>query len=288
MDGLSDAEFSAAPLGAHLQVPVSPTLVMGILNVTPDSFSDGGQWVDPGLALVHAQKMVAEGADIIDIGGESTRPGAVLIPWEQEWERVRPILPDLVELGVPISIDTFHSQTARRALDVGVEIVNDISGGLADPQMAATVAAYPQATYICQHYRGMPSAESLNCDYNDLLADLLAETLQQIRIAEVAGIDPKNIVFDPGLGFSLTSEQCWQIVEQLAQLRERVAAFGYRLLIGASRKRFIKERFGSTHEALDRGTLRVTSAAVRAGVWAIRVHEVAASASCIQETFRYS
>ncbi len=256
--------------------------IMGILNVTPDSFSDGGRWVDPGRALEHARQMIAEGADIIDVGAESTRPGSVRIDAEEEWNRLRPVLqrlPGLVQSGLVqpeqsvgretalISVDTVHAQTARRAIQQGANIINDISGGSFDPDLNRVVAD-SDSQLVIQHWRGFPGAPTTSEDYPGGVEQVLEETLQQVAAAQKAGVHDSQIIIDPGLGFALSSEYSWEIVGSLGTWTDT----NYPVLVGASRKRFIRERFGSNIEL---GTQEVTRRAQAARVWAVRVHDVA-------------
>lgn len=243
--------------------------IVGILNITPDSFSDGGHWTDPGAAIRQAERMWEEGADIIDVGAESTRPGSTRIGAEEEWRRLAPVLPALAERGMVLSIDTIHAVTAARALDLGVGYINDISGGCFDAGMNRVMAG-SDARYVIQHWRGFPGDPDLDCDYADPVADTLAETLVQVRRALDAGVAPERIIVDPGLGFALRGADCWKIV---ANLQVWVQC-GYPVLVGASRKRFIRERYG---DQLLEGTLEVTKASLAAGAWGVRVHDVAAS-----------
>lgn len=241
--------------------------IMGILNITPDSFSDGGRWVDPGLAIAHALRMRDEGADIIDVGAESTRPGSVRVGGEEEWARLSPVLPPLLDRGLNVSVDTIHATTARRALELGVDIINDISGGSYDPEMNRVVAD-SSALYVIQHWRGFPGDPDLDCNYADPVVDTLEETLTQVERALVAGVSPEQVIIDPGLGFALYGADCWKIIENLPTWVQA----GHPVLVGASRKRFVRERYG---EQVLEGTLRVTEACLAAGVWGVRVHDVA-------------
>lgn len=250
----------------NLTLPEDRTLIMGVLNMTPDSFSDGGLWVDPGAARNHAWQMRDLGADIIDVGGESTRPGATRVSSEEEWERIGVAVPALVEAGLIVSVDTVHADTAQRAIDAGAAIINDVSGGRIDPDMNTVVAA-SDAAYIIQHYRALPGQPGEHFDYgSDLIATLVERLTSQIEDALQAGVQPERIIVDPGLGFSLNPEQCWEIVDNLGKfhvLRRPV-------LVGASRKRFLATR-GEDRDAL---TAQVSSHVASQGAWAVRVHDV--------------
>lgn len=256
-------------------LPTGRLLVMGILNVTPDSFSDGGRFADPAAALAHAEEMVEAGADLVDVGGESTRPGSARLTGEQEWARIGGIVGALARRGVVVSVDTVHAGTARRAADAGAAIVNDVSGGRHDPAMNAAVAASGCALVV-QHWRGFPGAADEDFRYGpDLVGDLMAETGRQVRAALDAGVDSSRIIVDPGLGFSLRAEQSWEVVSSLGRLRD----LGYPVLIGASRKRFLEGACGGDRDA---ATAAVTRRAQEAGMWAVRVHDVAPNARLVR------
>ena len=260
-------------LPGDLTLPAGRTAVMGILNVTPDSFSDGGRYADVAAALRHAREMVAAGADLIDVGGESTRPNSTRISADQEWARIGAVVEALAADGVVVSVDTLHAATAREAARAGAAIINDVSGGRWDPQMNETVAATGCA-YVVQHYRALPGMPGESFDYGDDLVGTLVERLSsQVGAARDAGVTADKIVIDPGLGFSLTNDQCWQILSELP----RLASCGYPVLIGASRKRFVKALGGD----VDTDSAAIAAHAVTSGAWAVRVHDVAATAATI-------
>lgn len=270
---------ASSPVVSSLNLPGSLTLpngraaIMGILNVTPDSFSDGGRYLDTGVALAHARAMVGAGADLIDVGGESTRPNSTRISAQQEWERIGAVVAALASEGIIVSVDTLHASTARAAAEAGAAIVNDVSGGRWDPQMNETVAATGCA-YVVQHYRALPGMPGESFDYgDDLVGTIIDRISSQVNAARDAGVAPDKIVVDPGLGFSLTNDQCWQILEELP----RLTSCGYPVLIGASRKRFVKALGGD----VDTDSAAIAAYAVRAGAWAVRVHDVAATAAAI-------
>lgn len=270
---------ASSPVVPSLNLPGSLTLpngraaIMGILNVTPDSFSDGGRYLDTGAALAHARAMVGAGADLIDVGGESTRPNSTRISAQQEWERIGAVVAALASAGIIVSVDTLHASTARAAAEAGAAIVNDVSGGRWDPQMNETVAATGCA-YVVQHYRALPGMPGESFDYgDDLVGTIIDRISSQVNAARDAGVAPDKIVIDPGLGFSLTNDQCWQILSELP----RLASCGYPVLIGASRKRFVKALGGD----VDTDSAAIAAYAVRAGAWAVRVHDVAATAAAI-------
>lgn len=247
---------------------------MGILNVTPDSFSDGGKWLEPRQAIDHALSMYDQGAAIVDVGGESTRPGAARVTPDQEWERVREVVAALTRRELLVSIDTVNSQVAKRAVDEGVALINDVSGGSYDPEIANLCAAADVAMVV-QHWRGFPADPNLNQDYGDTIGEVVAETMSQVRALSRAGVPGRSLVVDPGLGFAKGVEDSWTLLENL----EVFTATGFPILVGASRKRFVVARYGPD----ERGTLETTKKAVQAGVWGIRVHDVEANVRLIEE-----
>lgn len=260
-------------LPGGLALPTGRAAIMGILNVTPDSFSDGGRYADVSTALAHARAMIAAGADLIDVGGESTRPNSTRITPEEEWERIGAVVSALAGDGIVVSVDTLHASTARAAADAGAAIINDVSGGRWDPDMNAAVAASGCA-YVVQHYRALPGMPGEHFDYGEDMVGTLIERLNtQVRDALDAGVTADKIVIDPGLGFSLTNDQCWQILSELP----RLASCGYPVLIGASRKRFVKALGGD----VDTDSAAIAAHSVRAGAWAVRVHDVAATVAAI-------
>ena len=260
-------------LPGSLTLPASRAAIMGILNVTPDSFSDGGRYADAPAALAHARAMVAAGADLIDVGGESTRPNSTRISADEEWGRIGEIVSALAGDGIVVSVDTLHASTARAAAEAGAAIINDVSGGRWDPRMNETVAASGCA-YVVQHYRALPGMPGESFEYGDDLVGTLVERLSsQVGAARDAGVTADKIVIDPGLGFSLTNDQCWQILSELP----RLASCGYPVLIGASRKRFVKALGGD----VDTDSAAIAAHSVRAGAWAVRVHDVAATVAAI-------
>lgn len=247
------------------------TLVMGIVNVTPDSFSDGGRFLDPDVAIAHARALHAQGADLLDVGGESTRPGAERVAPRIEQQRVLPVVEALASEGLYVSVDTMNATTARAAVALGARLVNDVSGGLADPEMLAAVAE-SDAEIALGHWRG-PSAEMYaRAEYGDVVAEVLAELHERVDAAEAAGIPRSRVVVDPGIGFGKRGDQNWQVLRALP----RVAGLGCRVLVGASRKRFLAETIGADADLVRRDlATAVTSAlAHRAGAWAVRVHDV--------------
>ncbi len=249
-------------------------LVMGIVNVTPDSFSDGGRFLDPQAAIAHGMRLWADGADILDIGGESTRPGADRIPTREEQDRVLPVISVLAAQGGLVSIDTMNATTAVAAVAAGARIVNDVSGGLADPEMLAAVAT-TDADIVLGHWRGHSLAMYRGASYPDLVREVTRELLGRIDAAAAAGIAPSRVILDPGIGFGKRGAQNWETLRALPQL----TGLGPRVLVGTSRKRFLGELLGEDADPARRDlATAVTSAlAARDGAWAVRVHDVRAT-----------
>jgi dihydropteroate synthase len=268
-----------APAAASAGHPVLPALlskpypaVMGVLNITPDSFSDGGQFVAPELALAQARRMIAEGADIIDIGAESTRPyGAEPISVDEELKRLRPVLADIVALGVPVSIDSMKPAVVAFALDAGASIANDVWGLQRDPDMAGLVAAH-RSPVIVMHNRDRVDADI------DIMQDIATFFARSLEIADDAGISREAIVLDPGIGFGKTPEQSMTALARLAELNE----FGLPLLVGASRKRFISSVVASEpHQRLG-GSIAAHLAAAKGGARIIRTHDVSETVQALR------
>jgi dihydropteroate synthase len=253
-------------------------VIVGVLNVTPDSFSDGGKYTNLDAAVEHAVALRAAGADFIDVGGESTRPGAKPLDPAKERKRVIPVLKELIELGVPVSVDTMNSSTALAAVDAGVLVVNDVSGGLADPNMYRVVAE-TGVHYIASHWRGPSESMDAEAIYDDVVVEV--RDALKARIAEllVWGITPDKIVLDPGLGFAKTSQHNWAILKALPELE----TLGYPLMIGASRKRFLAPFAGDDAPPQERdfATAVISALAAQAGVWGLRVHNVAATSTAL-------
>ncbi|WP_341727998.1 dihydropteroate synthase [Brooklawnia sp.] len=245
------------------------TLVMGVVNVTPDSFSDGGLWLNAEDAIMHGKELIAQGADLLDIGGESTRPGAVRPPADEELRRVLPVVRGLAG-RVPISVDTMRAQTAACAVEAGAQIINDVSGGLADPQMLRVVSE-TGVDYVCQHWRGHGAVMNDLATYTDVVPEVVAELRARLRACADAGIDPAKVIVDPGLGFAKTADQDWALLAHL----HAFTALGHRVLIGASRKRFLGHLLsGREPMGRDAATAAVSVICAQQGVWAVRTHEV--------------
>ena len=240
---------------------------MGILNVTPDSFSDGGEFNSLESAVAHGLAMIAEGADIIDIGGESTRPGAIRITEEEELSRVIPVVKELSLQGAVISIDTMRSGVARAAVEAGATYINDVSGGLADSQMHHVVADLG-TKYILMHWRGHSVDMNSKAIYSDVVEEVKTELMDQVGKALAAGIAKEKIILDPGIGFAKESEHNWDLIRRITEIVD----LGYPVLVGASRKRFLGGDSPSEREV---ATLKITEDLLATGIWGVRVHRVA-------------
>lgn len=263
-------------------LPTGRAVVMGILNVTPDSFSDGGQFEDLDTAIGHGLRMFYAGADIVDVGGESTRPGADSVSEEQEQKRILPVVATLVKAGALVSVDTMNASTAAKAIDAGAAMVNDISGLNFDPKMPALVAERG-VPYVLTHRRGDAGTMDQHTDYDDLATEVIEEiTFVRSKFYD-AGVSPEQIIIDPGLGFSKNGEQNWELLRSLDRFNE----LGHRVLVGASRKRFIGSLLISAGKAApveerDHATAAISALAVHHGVWAVRVHDVAANLDAVK------
>lgn len=249
------------------------TLVVGILNVTPDSFSDGGRWAAPAEAIAHGLALAAQGADLVDVGGESTRPGSHRVTAEDERARVVPVVRALAAEGLVVSVDTTRADVAAAALDAGATWINDVSGGLADPAMLATVAGR-DAGYVAMHWRGHATEMADRAVYGDVVAEVCAELAGRRDAALAAGIDPGRLVLDPGLGFAKTAEHNWELLRH----PEALEALGQPLLLGASRKRFLAAVADGLDERppadRDVATAALTVLAAQRRWWGVRTHEV--------------
>ncbi|MDQ1105340.1 dihydropteroate synthase [Nocardioides zeae] len=253
-------------------------LLMGVVNVTPDSFSDGGRWADPERAVAHGLALVADGADLLDIGGESTRPGATRPLLAEELDRVVPVIRELAVAGVTVSVDTMRAEVAEAALAAGATVVNDVSGGLADPRVLA-VTAEAGATYVAMHWRAHADRMTDFADYPRGVVTEVAEELAVRRDAALAaGIAPERLVLDPGLGFAKGAHHNWELLAGLG----RLDGLGHRLLVGASRKTFLGRLLAGPEgprpvDGREHATAALTLMLAEAGVWCVRVHDVRAS-----------
>jgi dihydropteroate synthase len=267
--------------------PLGRTRVMGVVNVTTDSFSDGGDFVETSAAVEQGLRLLADGADLLDVGGESTRPGAARVGEDEEASRVLPVVAALAGSGAVVSVDTMRASVARAAVEAGARMVNDVSGGLADPLMLDVVARTGVA-YTAMHWRGHSVDMQSRAVYDDVVAEVCAELQRRAEAAESAGVEPGRLVLDPGLGFAKTAEHSWELVRSLPALRE----LGRPLLVGASRKGFLgallADASGSPRPARERdaATAAVTVLAAQAGAWAVRVHEARASADAVRVVAR--
>lgn len=258
-------------------------LVMGVINVTPDSFSDGGRFLDTAAAVRHGLDLVAEGADIVDVGGESTRPGASRSDEEEELRRVVPVVRALAAEGVCVSVDTMRARVAEAALDAGARMVNDVSGGLAEPALVRLVAEAGVA-YTVMHWRGHSASMQRHAVYSDVVAEVCAELAQRYLAVRAAGVAAEQVVLDPGLGFAKTAEHNWALLANL----DRFAFLGRPLLVGASRKSFLGTLLagpdGAPRAVTDRedATAAVSALAARHGAWCVRVHRVRPSADAVR------
>ncbi|MEE3752328.1 dihydropteroate synthase [Mycobacterium intracellulare] len=263
---------------------LAPVQVMGVLNVTDDSFSDGGRYLDPDKAVAQGLALVADGADIVDVGGESTRPGATRVDSRVETSRVVPVIKELASQGVTVSIDTMHADVARAALGSGARIVNDVSGGRADPAMAPLLAE-AKVPWVLMHWRSV-SAERPHAapSYRDVVAEVRAELLASVDAAVCAGVDPAQLMIDPGLGFAKTAQHNWALLHALPQL----VGTGIPVLLGASRKRFLGTLLagpdGSPRPPDGRETATAVISALAAlhGAWGVRVHDVRATVDALK------
>ena len=261
-------------------------LVMGVVNVTPDSFSDGGQWYGADAAIAHGLDLVAQGADIIDVGGESTRPGAQRVSAEEELRRIGPVVTELVGAGVPVSIDTMRAPVAEFALNAGVRLVNDVSGGLADPVMPRLVAA-AGVSYVVMHWRGHSRDMYTRAVYADVVGEVRDELARRVDAVIGAGVDPGCIVLDPGLGFGKRPEHNWPLLARLAEVA-KLATGTFPVLVGASRKRFLGNLLAGSDGTprpfgdCDGATVAVTALAAAAGAWCVRVHQVRLNADAVR------
>jgi len=262
-------------------------LVMGVVNVTPDSFSDGGLYFHPEAAIRHGRTMAAHGADLVDVGGESTRPGARRPSEEEERNRVLPVVSKLAADGITVSVDTMRASIAEAAVVAGAAVVNDVSGGRADPEMVSTVARLG-VPYVLMHWRAHSEVMQQHTTYDDVVADVADELRTQLDAAVEAGIEPERIALDPGIGFAKTADQNWEVLAGLDVLHQ----LGRPLILATSRKRFLGELLaGPTGlrppQERDDATTATTALAAAAGVWCVRVHDVRASADAVRVTARW-
>lgn len=257
--------------------------VMGVVNVTPDSFSDGGHWFDTTAAIKHGLDLVAEGADLIDVGGESTRPGASRVDESEELRRVIPVVRELASEGVTISVDTMRARVAEQAVAAGAALVNDVSGGLADPDMVPVVAG-AGVPFVVMHWRGFSESMNSRAVYEDVVAEVIAELRTRMDAVIAGGVAPEKLVIDPGLGFAKDASHDLALMAHLGELRD----LGRPVLVAASRKRFLGHVLAGEGAApppareRDAATAAISALSARAGAWAVRVHEVRATADAVR------
>lgn len=257
--------------------------VMGVLNVTPDSFSDGGRYLHLDDALTHGIEMWTDGADLVDVGGESTRPGADRVAPEVEIARILPVIRGLSAAGVAVSVDTTRAQVAEAALAAGAVIVNDVSGGLADPNMARVVAD-AGVPWILMHWRGYSKDMDSLATYDDVVTDVCAELSARVDVALAAGVSAEALVLDPGLGFAKRAEHNWELLRRL----DALLALGFPVLVGASRKRFLgslladKEGVPRPPDGREEATAAISGLVAAAGAWGVRVHDVRRSLDAVK------
>lgn len=271
-----------APLPASLTA-LDRALVMGVVNVTPDSFSDGGRWFEPADAVAHGAGLLAEGADLLDVGGESTRPGSARVPVDEELRRVLPVVRELARLGAVVSVDTTRAEVAEAAVDAGAHVVNDVSGGLADPDMARVVAA-TGVVYVAMHWRGHGDVMDDLATYGDVVHDVRDELAARVDALLAAGVTERQLVLDPGLGFAKPGSDNWPLLAHLDVLLD----LGLPVLVGASRKRFLGHLLADADgtpappHARDAATAAVSALAAAAGAWCVRVHDVAPTVDAVR------
>ena len=247
------------------------TLVLGILNVTPDSFADGGKFLETADAITQGRKLITEGADIIDVGGESTRPGAERVSAEEELKRVIPVITELVKDGAIVSVDTTRAEVAKAAIKAGATYVNDVSGGLADEKMAQLIAANPKVQYIVMHWRGESKDMQSKAIYKDVVKEVKDELDDRVSELIKAGVQAEQIILDPGIGFAKEAEHNWQILQNI----ERFQLLGYPILVGASRKRFLGELINAKNaDDREAASIALTAELARLNIWGVRTHSV--------------
>jgi len=261
---------------------------MGVVNVTPDSFSDGGVWFEPAAAIAHGLSLQSKGADLVDVGGESTRPGAQRPSVGEELDRVLPVVSSLSQEGVVVSVDTMRAEVAAEAVRAGARAVNDVSGGVADADMLAVVAAL-DVPFIMMHWRGHSTAMQTRATYADVVSDVCAELRVRVESARAAGIRPERIALDPGLGFAKTGEHNWRLLAHLGS----ISNLGFPLMVGASRKTFLGTLLAEGGrprpvDARDEASAAISALAASGGAWCVRVHDVTSSLDAVKVAARWA
>ncbi|NHT18871.1 dihydropteroate synthase [Cellulomonas sp. IC4_254] len=261
---------------------------MGVVNVTPDSFSDGGRWFAPDAAVAHGLSLLADGADLLDVGGESTRPGAARVPVAEELDRVLPVVRELASRGAAVSVDTTRAEVAEAAVAAGAVVVNDVSGGLAEPEIREVVAR-TGVVYVAMHWRGHADVMDALAEYDDVVTDVRRELADRVAELRAAGVADHQVVLDPGLGFAKPGSANWPLLARLPEL----VADGFPVLVGASRKRFLGHLLAGEDgvpvppEQRDAATAAVSALAAAAGAWCVRVHEVRGTADAVRVAARW-
>jgi dihydropteroate synthase len=273
-------------------LPAPPRcLVMGVVNVTPDSFSDGGAWLEPAAAVAHGLRLAAEGADLVDVGGESTRPGAARVDEVEELRRIGPVVTELAAAGVLVSVDTMRPAVAELALGAGARLVNDISGGRADPGLPRLVAG-AGVPYVVAHWRGFSQDMQDRAVYDDVVREVRDELRRQVDAVIAAGVDPSMIIVDPALGFAKLAGHNWSLLARLGEI-SRLGGPPFPVLVGASRKSFLGRLLSDAGDEprpvteRDDATVAVSALAAAAGAWCVRVHAVAANADAVRVAARW-
>jgi dihydropteroate synthase len=262
---------------------------MGVVNVTPDSFSDGGRWFTPDAAVAHGLALLADGADLLDVGGESTRPGAERVPVAEELDRVLPVVRELAGRGAAVSVDTTRAEVAEAAVAAGAVVVNDVSGGLAEPEIRDVVAR-TGVVYVAMHWRGHADVMDTLATYDDVVTDVRRELADRVAELRAAGVADHQVVLDPGLGFAKPGAANWPLLARLPEL----VADGFPVLVGASRKRFLGHLLAGPDgtpvppDRRDGATAAVSALAAAAGAWCVRVHEVRGTADAVRVAARWT
>jgi dihydropteroate synthase len=289
----TEHEHPAGPAGPASLPGVGRCLVMGVVNVTPDSFSDGGAWFETSAAVSRGLALAAEGADIVDVGGESTRPGADRVDEEEELRRVGPVVSELAATGLVVSVDTMRAAVAARALEAGARLVNDVSGGLADPGMTRLVAA-ARVPYVVMHWRGYSRDMQDYAVYTDVVREVTDELRQRVDAAVAAGVDPSMIVVDPGIGFAKLPRHNWALLARLGEIASLGGGRAFPVLVGTSRKSFLGSLLADPGGeprpvgTRDDATVALSALVAAAGAWCVRVHAVGPNVDAVRVAARWA